>query len=977
MWRCARVFCAVTLAVSIISPFPLAQAASTAVRLCLNVIVPSLQRRQTFSPAQREGAAARRNDQGEVVPHPGQARRIRIELGETRDVPFTIAFASIIVVSPEIAAAQIKNGSRLILTGLRVGETILIASDSRGRHTFVVEVAGRPPAATRHLETAADTSTALGDGLSGSYALTYTAPAGGSPALLSQNFEMRRTLSQGRVIRFSSEMHKFSGRGDGDLVRAAANNFGLNRISLGVDSPAGSLDFMDSQLSVSPLSFNNYAMRGLHLVSTPGSRLRGIEVFAGLARPSVSHPDDGRGRLAGVVLPLAQGESWRVRAGVLAVSTQRDKGAGAGGAVLQLDGRYAPGRNITAEGEAVYANGGLSWRARLDLRRNTFNASGEIVRSQRSSPLVSIGAQPGGRRSEALAFQWLPGGRFNSSVSYHRTAIEPLTNGRLRADSERTTLLAGVGYRITQNSRLGLRFTGQRIETGTPRSDSRFQLETRTVTVNHHFSYKRKWSNSFEARLNSSREVGANAETERGFHLREQLRFSWRRGSATGFVNYTRKSPSLAGLIVRNPLLLPPLLQRAFAADPARFLQTNREELARLLPGIELPQTRSLDAGVRLQAAFSRYTVAGEVRHSAGEFQSQAQRSLLASVSASIRLDAANSVQVSGARSFVAGGPGGQVGATVSYVHRFGAGSGGGFQFSKLLGSDRGVIQGRVFFDGNGNGHEDAGEQGLPGMRVQIDGDQRATTDAGGGFRFQIKSGEYSVALLSNELGVRLRASTLTEQKVFLSGRQTINLSFGVSNYGTLAGRVFNDLLLTGNPSAANMPGIAGVRLLLHPSEPNAADPVIKGTVDASGAYEFRNLRPGHYSLRLDAATLPANFRLPAPAVWAIRIEPLKAAYLDIPLIAHRALSGVVFFDLDEDGRYDPLKDEAVEGARVMAGPEQTLSGAGGLYLLRNLPAGRIEVRARAPRGGQSLPLAFDLATEPTTRRAVNLAVTR
>lgn len=947
-----------------------------AVQLCINVIAPSLQQRQTSPPTQKkEVAASQRTERDESLPRRTPARRIRIELRETRDVPFAIALASIIVVTPEIAAAQIKNGNSLTLTGLMVGETILIASDSRSRHTFIIEVVGRSRAAIQHPEPAAELVSAQNGGLSGSYALTYTAPVGGSTALLSQNFEMRRTLSSGRTVRLSSELFKFSGRGDGDLIRTATNGFGLNRISLGVDSSAGSLDLMDSQISVSPLTFNNYAMRGLHLVSTPGSRLRGIEVFAGLARPSLSLLDDEQGRVAGVVLPLVQSEAWRMRAGLLTVAPPRGKGVG--GAVLQMDGRYAPGRNIMAEGEAVYGNGGFSWRARLDLRRNSFNASGEIVRSKRSSPLASIGAQPGGRRTDALAFRWMPGRRFNSSLSYNHTAIEPLTNGRLRADIESTTFLAGAGYRITKNSRIGFRFTGQRLETGAPRSDSRFRLETRAAKVNHHFSFKRKWVNSFEARLNFSRDARANAETERGFYFSDQLRFSWRRGSATGFVNYTRKTPSLAGLIVLNPLLLPPLLQRAFVADPSRFLQTNRDSLARLLPGIELPQTRSLDAGLRLQAAFSRYTLASELRHSAGEFRSQSQRSLLASVSASIRLDAANSVQVSGSRTFAASGPGGQAAVTVSYVHRFGAGSGGGFQFSKILGLDRGVIQGRVFFDNNGNGQEDAGEQGLPGMRVQIDGDRSATTDAKGTFRFQINAGEYSIALLSTELGVRLKASTPTERKVFLSGRQTINLSFGVSNYGTVGGRVFNDLLLTGNSSTTNMPGIAGVRLLLHPSGSNADESVIKGTVDASGSYEFRNLRPGHYSLRLDAATLPANFRLPAPAVWAIQIEPLKVAYLDIPLVAHRAVSGIVFLDLDEDGRYDPLRDEAVEGARVRAGAVETLSGAGGSYLLRNLPAGRIEVRARSPRGGQSLPLALNLETEPTTRRAVNLAVTR
>jgi protein-disulfide isomerase len=65
-------------------------------------------------------------------------------------------------------------------------------------------------------------------------------------------------------------------------------------------------------------------------------------------------------------------------------------------------------------------------------------------------------------------------------------------------------------------------------------------------------------------------------------------------------------------------------------------------------------------------------------------------------------------------------------------------------------------------------------------------------------------------------------------------------VSFGVSNYGTVSGRVFNDLLLAGGTPAASMPGLSGMRIILH--QIDAGVDTITGTTDASGSYEFRNV---------------------------------------------------------------------------------------------------------------------------------------
>ncbi len=948
---------------TVVAPFPFTQSTSAAVGMFIKTVTQALFRHTT----------APQNLSSTEVPHRTQAPRIRVVIGETRDIPLDVAMTSILIVSPEIASGELKNRS-VTLTGLQVGETILIAFDGQRRYAFLVAVVGQTYATTHQNQLPPGIPAFEEGGLAGTYSLSYSTPFGTGPALLRQNFEWRRKLSEGRTFRFSSDIFKFVGQGDRDLVRATAAGLGLSRISFGLDTRDGTLDLLDSQINISPLSFNNYEMRGFHLVSTPTSRLRGMEVFAGLARPSLSFFDKNQGRLIGVVLPVAQGRSLQVRAGFVNVSPQQNNRLGKGGTVWHINGRYAPSQNIAAEGELAYANGGFSWRARLDLQRGPINAFGEILRFDRNSPLISIGAQPGGRQTEMFGLNWRASSRFNTSFNYNHTAIAPpVAAGRTALD--RTTLLASASYRLTQNSRLGFRYAQQQIETRASAVGSIFRLQTRTATIIHDFRFNKSWTNNFAARLNSSQEPFADAVTESSLNLKEQLRFSFKGGSATGFVDYKNQKSSLAGLIVRNPKLLPPLLQRAYAADPALFLQTNRDILPLLLPGIELPQTSGLDAGVRLQAAFSRINLASETRYSQNDILTRNQKSVVASVSMNMQLDATNSIQVSGSRSFGLNNSPGQSALTFTYIHRFGAASGNGFQFSRLFGLDRGLIQGRVFFDLNSNGQDDTNEPGVAGMRVQIDGDRSTTTDERGRFGFQLSAGQYNVAVISDDLGLRLRASTMIEQRVSLSARQKVNVSFGVTNYGSATGRIFNDLFLTGGQTAGELPGVTGVRISLRPVRPNATDLIRTATVDAGGTYSFRNLSPGSYTLEIDPTTLPPDFSLPRRTSWQLTVAPLQSSYLDIPLAAQRAVSGVVFVDQDGDGKFDPQKDEALEGVRVMTGQVEVITGEGGSYMLRGLPAGKIEIRALSPWGTESRRVVIGFGAAPAVQRAVHLAV--
>ena len=260
-----------------------------------------------------------------------------------------------------------------------------------------------------------------------------------------------------------------------------------------------------------------------------------------------------------------------------------------------------------------------------------------------------------------------------------------------------------------------------------------------------------------------------------------------------------------------------------------------------------------------------------------------------------------------------------------------------------------------------------------PACRQIVGWMRRSVTTDALGTSFQANPGAYNIAVVSADLDAKWRATSATEQRGFLSVRQTVNVSFGLNNYGSVAGRVFNDISQKGEHAAGTLPGVADVRLTLRPA--NATDPSPSVTADGSGSYQFRNIPPGNYTLELAPETLPADFAMLRQTSWSVVVHPLQNFYLDIPISAQRAVSGFVFVDQDGNGKFDPEKDQPIAGARVRTGKIEVVTGSGGAYILRNIPYGTIEVGARSPWGTESTVIQVELGTGPTRRYGINLCV--
>lgn len=963
LWRYARFIFALSVIISILAPVPLAYAATSAFKFVLRPF--------TSLSLQQDGVTQKQ----EQPPSRNYVPRIKLTTRETRELNFGEAILAATILDESIASAEIKGERQVLLTGVGTGETVLIVSGKSTRSTYVVQVT-RPIRQRALRSNLKDELAVASEPFSGIYSIYFSPGFNGAPSLARHNFEFNQRLPGERTLRGSGELFNFFGRGERAFATPAIAALGVNRIRLGMDSASSSLDLLDSELSISRLTFNNYTLRGPHFVSKADSALRGLEIFAGRARPQSSLFNRGEGLVAGALVPLVEERSWQVRAGFFFISPRRKTLESPGAATLQVDARYSPDERTMAEAEAVYGQGQLSWRARLDLRRSDFRLYAELFRLDPRSALVEVGAQSAGRRANLFGIEWRPGAQLTVSFSYNTSTRAPLAKtGAVELDTR--AFKVNVGYSLARGSRFSFGFNQQQVLTPTTLALPRLDLRTRTINFRYGQRINRLWSNDFEGRFILSREGNTNSPVKSGFDLREQLRYSWRRNSLTGFINYRSNTPSLIGLVVRNPSLLPDALRDAFVADPARFLLTNRESLPQLLRNIELPLTRSTEMGLRFQAAFSRVNIAAETRYSMGEILARDERRLLASFTTRLKLDAANSIELSGARSFAFDGAVSQSLLTISYTHRFGAGSGGGFRLSSLLGLTRGRVQGRVFFDLNGNGQDDAGEPGMAGAKVQLDDNRTAATDAMGRFSFNaIEPGEHRLTFAAEGSGLNWRATNSMLRQILLSPRETAQVSFGITNFGSVSGRIFNDLFLRNEMSAGEAPGLGGVRLTLRPiSSAALMRQSLSQTAGPDGRYEFRNLPPGDYLLEIDAASTPIDFSPPAKRSWPVAIFPLQGFYLDIPFAAQRALSGTVFIDRDGDGRFNPERDETVAGARVFAGQVEALTNQRGTFILRNLPAGKLELYATLPDGRTVKSVTVELGLNPVYKNGVNLIV--
>ncbi|MGJ8726603.1 MAG: SdrD B-like domain-containing protein [Roseibacillus sp.] len=204
------------------------------------------------------------------------------------------------------------------------------------------------------------------------------------------------------------------------------------------------------------------------------------------------------------------------------------------------------------------------------------------------------------------------------------------------------------------------------------------------------------------------------------------------------------------------------------------------------------------------------------------------------------------------------------------------------------FGEDLASLGDFVWIDGNGNGLQDPGESGVPGVTVRVYDAATDTvvgvtsTDAQGNYLFDdLLAGDYYVEFDYSTLpygygpteqnadGDDTVADTNTDSDAdVMTGRtQTVTLAAGDSDtdldlgligppVGTIGNYIWHDEDSNGYQDDGE-PGLANVKVDLYDGDGNV---VATTYTDADGGYLFTDLPAGEYYVNVDETTLPTGF---------------------------------------------------------------------------------------------------------------------
>lgn len=206
-------------------------------------------------------------------------------------------------------------------------------------------------------------------------------------------------------------------------------------------------------------------------------------------------------------------------------------------------------------------------------------------------------------------------------------------------------------------------------------------------------------------------------------------------------------------------------------------------------------------------------------------------------------------------------------------------------------------------------------------------------------------------------------------------GMPLAQLAGGDMSGSAISGHVINDAALSDRSQAPDTAGIAGVRVILRVGDGSSG--IIAGhrISDKMGSFHFADLEPGDYTIELDPVSIPSRYQTSRVTVPAIHVDAASHLLVDVPVAARRSVTGVVFIDVNGDGRFRAKNDTPVEGAQITVPGGIAVTNEHGRYILRDLPSGRLAFLIACPERSENTHAVLDLGPGPATNRILNIAL--
>jgi SdrD B-like domain/FG-GAP-like repeat/Right handed beta helix region len=271
-------------------------------------------------------------------------------------------------------------------------------------------------------------------------------------------------------------------------------------------------------------------------------------------------------------------------------------------------------------------------------------------------------------------------------------------------------------------------------------------------------------------------------------------------------------------------------------------------------------------------------------------------------------------------------------------------------------------ISGQKFNDLNGDGTKDAGEPGLAGWTIFLDGSNggtvngvldpgefNTTTDIDGNYGFAVAPGTYTVREVQQAGWTQTTtnpADITSTGGTFSTPDAVTDVDFGNFKLITISGQKFNDLDGDGIQEPGDL-GIDGVTIQLDKDANGTVDDTT--TTSGGGFYSFTDLGPGTYRIRevAPAGTVQTTAD-PADIVLSSGADVSGVDFGNFTLIT---IGGQKFNDLDNDGVKDP-GEPGLAGWTIQLDKDAngtvdgtTTTDSSGSYSFTNLGPGTYRIR--------------------------------